>query len=139
MNVSFVSLLLSLTLSQTGVPPNMAEIPGGEFWMGRVHMFNADEQGYMLRPRIDDVPTHVVQVDSFYIDKYEVTDDEYDKFVQATKHRPPFHWKNGQIPQGHGQYPVYNVSWDEADAYCKWAGKRLPTEAEWEKAARGGV
>jgi formylglycine-generating enzyme required for sulfatase activity len=120
-------------------PQNMVEIKAGEFWMGRVQMFRPDEQGYLLRPRIDDLPAHLTHIDTFLIDKTEVTQDDYSRFVQAAKHRAPFHWKDGRIPDGQGQFPVYNVSWDDAAAYCGWAGKRLPTEAEWEKAARGGL
>ena len=138
MNVFLLLLPLLFAVPPVDVP-NMVEIKAGEFWMGRVQMFRPDEQGYFLRPRIDDVPAHLTHIDAFYIDKYEVTQDDYAKFVQATKHRTPFHWKNGQIPEGQGQYSAYNVSWDEADAYCKWVGKRLPAEAEWEKAARGGA
>ena len=71
------------------------------------------------------------------IDKYLVTNAQYARFVAATGHRPPLDWKNGKIPQGELLHPVTMVSWFDARSYAKWAKKRLPTEAEWEKAARG--
>lgn len=120
-------------------PSDMVLIPAGEFWQGRVYYTLIDELGMLARARMDDLPSHQVYLDAFLIDKYEVTNGDYLRFVEATKHRKPFHWVGGKIPDKQEKFPVYNVSWDDASAYCSWAGKRLPTESEWEKAARGGT
>ena len=73
----------------------------------------------------------------FFIDVTPVTNSHYKRFVDATKHKIPEHWKGGRIPNGKEDHPVVYVSWDDAVAYCQWAGKRLLKEDEWEKAARG--
>lgn len=102
-------------------------IPAGEFQMG-TDLERADAQNH---------PQHSVRLGAFEIDKYPVTNAQYAKFVAATGHRPPLHWKDGKIPLHELKHPVTLVSWFDAAAYAKWANKRLPTEAEWEKAARG--
>ena len=80
---------------------------------------------------------HDVYLDAFYIDRYEVTTGRYAKFLAATGSvRPPDGWENLQLEKG-AELPVAGVDWNDANAYCKWAGRRLPTDAEWEKAARG--
>lgn len=111
--------------SAVSVPPGMVSIPGGEFQMGR------DDGNVYERP------AHKIQVKPFYIDHYEVTNDEYAKFVRLTRRNPPAHWREGQYENGEARLPVVNVTWYEARAFCEWAGKRLPVEAEWEYAARG--
>jgi formylglycine-generating enzyme len=125
--------------AQTTTPDNMVQIPAGKFWMGRAYTIYTDSADLIPRDKMDDRPANNVYLDAFYIDKYEVTNADYAKFIQATSTKPPWHWPQGKIEKGKEKLPVYNVNWFEASAYCKWAGKRLPTEAEWEKAARGGL
>ena len=85
----------------------------------------------------DEIPRHTVHLDSFYIDKYEVTNAQYRKFLEETGHREPKYWNEAEHNQPN--QPVVGVSWHDAMAYATWVGKRLPTEAEWEYAARGGL
>jgi formylglycine-generating enzyme required for sulfatase activity len=119
--------------------PTMAVIAAGDFWMGRTRLWLMDEIGWQIRDRNDDRPVHRVSIDTFAIDRHEVTNQDYAVFVKATGAEAPYHWAGAEPPTAKALLPVYNVSWHDAVAYCTWRGARLPTEAEWEKAARGGV
>ena len=107
---------------QDGVP--MALIPAGAFTMG-------SNEGLP-----NERPEHSVTLDAYYLDRYEVTMVLYDKFLREAKHDAPPTWDD-EAATTVGDRPAVGIGWGDAAAYCKWAGKRLPTEAEWEKAARG--
>jgi formylglycine-generating enzyme required for sulfatase activity len=110
-------------------------IPAGEFTMGHKDSY-------------DTLPVRRMNLPAFFIEKYEVTNKRYKRFIDATGYKVPWsqdpavaayawNWQARMYPQGKGDDPVVLVSWEDAKAFCAWAGKNLPTEAQWEKAARG--
>lgn len=114
-----------LELQATAETP-MVEISEGPFTMG--------SDGTQALE--DERPRHQVWLPAFAMDLHEVTTAQYATFLAATTRPAPWQWNTVDLPQ-HGDRPVIGVDWADADAYCRWKGKRLPTEAEWEKAARG--
>ncbi|MBI2061557.1 MAG: SUMF1/EgtB/PvdO family nonheme iron enzyme, partial [Nitrospirae bacterium] len=130
---------------EAAVPSDMVLVPAGEFWMGCNESVD-NECGN------DERPYHKVYLDAFSIDKTEVTVDAYRKCVNAgacAGEHNEYRYVDRSLgdlsrfcnyghPDGRGNHPMNCVTWEGDRKYCAWAGKRLPTEAEWEKAARGG-
>ena len=134
-------------------PKGMVYVPEGRFRMGTTR----DQIRQLLKPHFDkemlagnqftrllkingfdsELPRHVAETHAFYVDKTEVTNKEYKEFIKETGHEAPQHWENGSYPEDRANYPVANVSLADARAYAEWAGKKIPTEVQWEKAARG--
>ena len=106
-------------------------IPAGPFWMGSERR---PRRGAVLP---SELPVQQLMLPGFRIAQTPVTNQEYAGFVRTTGHPPPTHWFGGEPPPELAQHPVTYVDWDDANAFCRWAGVRLPSEAEWEKAARG--
>jgi formylglycine-generating enzyme required for sulfatase activity len=140
--VSRETISAELTLEiAPGVPITFVRVPAGEFYMGSDKERDPDADD-------DEQPLHLVHLDEYWIGKYPITNPQYQAYVQDAKRKSPDHWSGDSIPKGILQHPVVNVSWDDAQDFCQWLldkakahglRVRLPTEAEWEKAARGGL
>ena len=137
----FIFLLSACSPEKPVEIEGMVYIPSGEFILGSDEIdssglareFGAREKRFYENEK----PYQKIFLEDFYIDKYEVTNESYKNFVEKTNHPLPRNWKDNTFEKGKKFHPINYVTWADASAYCKWAGKRLPTEFGWEKAARG--
>lgn len=118
-------LLPSLLAPDLPSSARMVQIPGGSYTVG------ADLSGSQY------APPQEIALEPYWLDRFEATNSEYAAFITDNEAEPPGSWPNGRIPAGQENHPVRGLTWDNANDYCEWQNKRLPTEAEWEVAARG--
>ena len=144
--IFLLSLVLGTAVTQPSPPEGMVYVPGGQFFF---QTFNRWREG-LNNERFEMGPIgqwyvteKAVQIEPFFIDRTEVTNAQFKKFLDATGYTPRFndnflrHWKDGTYPKGQAEYPVVWVDLEDAKAYAAWAGKQIPTEEQWQMAAQG--
>lgn len=136
-----VNIFFGCSRDNVSAIKGMVYIPSGTFLIGSDDVDdNSMGKEFGLREGKffeNEKPVRKINLHGFYIDKFEVTNKEYKLFVHKTNHEPPPNWDDGTFLPGREMHPVNAISWFDANQYCQWLKKRLPTEEEWEKAARG--